>query len=158
MLSLIIWVFDWLEKWLEGFFPCCTSGMVSATSLVIFVLITTCIYSVRMTTLYNMYTARMNVYTYAKLAESERHKKKKKYEEIAKRWLKHANWWRKTHLRNCRKVRVCFGFDIIGFVVFLLELNRYRYWRVLLILSWVAFFGSFLKNYVIFGKDKPDKL
>ena len=108
MLSILIKALDWLEKLLEGFIPNGsdngTSGMLSATSLVIFVLITTCIYSVRMTTLYNMYTARMNVCTYAKLAESERYMKKKKYLQVA--WPKasimrrYSIFYRKENMRH----------------------------------------------------------
>jgi hypothetical protein len=100
----------------------------------------------------------MNVFTYAKLAEPEGDGKAEIYEKIAERWLKHANWWRKTHLRNCRLVRVYFILDIICFIVFMLELNQHQYWRVLLILVWVAFILNSIKHYGTKRGDKPDQL
>lgn len=136
------------------------SQIMSATSLAIFVLLFTCYYTVRTSALHNMYIARLNIFSYAKLADLTRRKKEKKmYKEIAERYVKHANWWRKTAIRNCRSTILCFVSVISGLIAFALTIVKplVDWWWYFWIVAVFILLYTFLRHNIIFFTQKAEE-
>lgn len=114
-------------------------------SIGFFTLITSCYYAIRIATMYYMYNAEANVFTYIKLGDGGSM-------EVAKRWLEQSNWWFRTSKRN-GFFTFC-GFSSIFFGI----LYNWKECMLLLLIAWgiisfVVLYQVFILKYDCPGKD-----